>query len=344
MDLCYLLIFVTVYLVFQIETRVGVTHTFVSIERDEYNKLYDFVMEKRLRVKNIDSKHDADASKLLDNWSSSDEEHDAYLDKVKAEGRERLADSSKLGGAGGGGTFAGANFSDDDDEEDEDFAPPPSGSSESDIAEEYDSNAAPSDSDADYDANADNRRGGSSSSESASDSGSERRVVKEKPKKPRKEPTEPSKPRKQKKAKAPVDPNKPQRPASAYFLWMQDNRSRIKSELGSGAGVTDVAKASGEQWKNLDPVEKEKYQRQGQKLKEEYEEKMREYKASGGGETSSKPSSSSAGTTKKKPAASTNAGSGSAGFKSSEFVESSSSEVESGGDAAGGAESDSDSD
>ncbi|TPP58582.1 FACT complex subunit SSRP1 [Fasciola gigantica] len=40
---------------FEVETRNGLTHTFTSIDRNEYHQLYDFVSTKKLRVKNIES-------------------------------------------------------------------------------------------------------------------------------------------------------------------------------------------------------------------------------------------------------------------------------------------------
>ena len=43
----------------------------------------------------------------------------------------------------------------------------------------------------------------------------------------------------------------PKRAMSAYFLWMNENRNKIKSELPSDAGIGDIAKAAGEKWKNM---------------------------------------------------------------------------------------------
>lgn len=37
---------------FEIELTSGVMHTFSSIEKEEYNKLFDFISSKKLRVKN----------------------------------------------------------------------------------------------------------------------------------------------------------------------------------------------------------------------------------------------------------------------------------------------------
>ena len=50
------------------------------------------------------------------------------------------------------------------------------------------------------------------------------------------------------------DPNAPKRPASAYMLWLNENRASIKDELlttNPDAKVTDVTKRAGQLWKDL---------------------------------------------------------------------------------------------
>ena len=47
-----------------------------------------------------------------------------------------------------------------------------------------------------------------------------------------------------------VDPDKPKRPQSAFFLWLNENRPRIKEEF-PGISVTEVTKKAGEMWKEL---------------------------------------------------------------------------------------------
>jgi len=37
---------------FEVETKGGIIHTFSSIEKEEYPRLFDFITEKKLRVKN----------------------------------------------------------------------------------------------------------------------------------------------------------------------------------------------------------------------------------------------------------------------------------------------------
>ena len=280
---------------------MGVTHTFVSIERDEYHKLYDYVTEKRLRVKNIEDKDAEWREKIDDIWSSSDESHDAYLDKVKAEGRERTAEASAAAGAG---TFAGADFS-DDDEDDEDFNPPEMNSSESEIAEEYDSNAQSSSE--------------SNSSTSVSPTGSSSPAPRQK--KAKKSAPVPRHFEKKERKKAKKDPNAPTRPPTAYLLWFNEHRQEIKSSLGGSVGVTDVAKAAGEKWKTLDSEEKMRYQARADKLRESYERDLKNYKekvASGGVESPIRNKISPLKSYKKAVAGTSLQSSGS--FKSAEYV------------------------
>nr|VZI12177.1 unnamed protein product [Spirometra erinaceieuropaei] len=288
---------------FEIETRIGISHTFVSIERDEYHKLYDYVTEKRLRVKNIDDKGANANENLEDVWSSSDEPHDAYLDKVKAEGRVRAEAASD-------GTFAGADF-DDDDEEDEDFNPP-TDSDASEVAEEYDSNAVSSSDDDD------------NSRQSDSD-----QPVEKKPRKPGSHVRSSSSPTKRKTKKAPKDPNAPTRPQSAYILWFNENRADIKQSLGGSASVTDVAKAAGERWKTLDPSVKAKFQARADELKAKYEVEKKAYEAKiASGEIEAPAKRSTKPTTKpsvKSSAGTSSAASGTTAFKSAEYVSESSS-------------------
>lgn len=89
---------------FEVETKNGIVHTFSSIRKDEYSKLYDFAIGKNLRVKNRGTekqKVDIDDD-LVD--SDMENEPDAYLERVKSEGKLRDQDDSE-----------------DDESEDEDF-------------------------------------------------------------------------------------------------------------------------------------------------------------------------------------------------------------------------------
>ena len=64
----------------------------VFFARDEYGKLYDHVSSKKLRVKNIGEK--GMGKSYVDDMEGSDNEgqHDAYLERMKAEGKDRHED------------------------------------------------------------------------------------------------------------------------------------------------------------------------------------------------------------------------------------------------------------
>lgn len=111
---------------FEVELKSGTQHTFSSIEKEEYAKLYDFIVSKKITVKNSGKM----TSNYADDFGDSDkEEPDAYLARVKAEAEERDSDESGS----------------DEESTDEDFNP---NMAESDVAEEFDSNVSTSDSDA----------------------------------------------------------------------------------------------------------------------------------------------------------------------------------------------------
>ncbi|KOX75987.1 FACT complex subunit Ssrp1 [Melipona quadrifasciata] len=210
---------------FEIELTSGVVHTFSSIEKEEYGKLFDFITSKKLRVKN---RGKSDKLNYDNDFGDSDQEDepDAYLARVKAEAEERDAEENR-----------------DSEEEstDEDFNP---NQDESDVAEEYD-------------------------------------------KKPRK-------PRKQKKEK---DANKPKRPQSAFMMWLNSNREKIKAE-NAGIAVTEIAKKGGEMWREL--KDKSEWEQKAAKAKKEYIASMKEYEASGGSGGGDKEKKEKGGEKKKK--------------------------------------------
>ncbi|XP_041029977.1 FACT complex subunit SSRP1-like [Carcharodon carcharias] len=228
---------------FEIETKQGSQYTFSSIEREEYGKLFDFVNAKKLNIKNRGMKESIKQN--YDDYADSDEDqHDAYLEQVKAEGRIREE---------------AANDSESGEETDESFNP---GDEEDEVDEEYDSNA-----------------GGSSSSSNEDESDSEKhrkvpakraKVVKEKPKKKKPE----SKKSKEK------DPHAPKRPMSTYMLWLNANREKIKAD-NPGISVTELSKKAGELWKAMGKDKKEEWDTKAASAKKEYEKKMEEYRKSG---------------------------------------------------------------
>uniref|UniRef100_A0A8C1SA80 FACT complex subunit SSRP1 n=1 Tax=Cyprinus carpio TaxID=7962 RepID=A0A8C1SA80_CYPCA len=172
---------------------------------------------------------------------SDEDQHDAYLERMKEEGKIREE---------GDGS---------DESEDESFNP---GEEDDDVPEEYDSNASVSDSEAD---------------DADSEDEGKKKKPEKKPKKVVKEKKE-RKPRKEKKVK---DPGAPKRPMSAYMLWLNGNRERIKSE-NPGISVTEISKKAGEMWKQLSKDRKEEWDRKAEEAKKQYEKAMKEYRETNG--------------------------------------------------------------
>ncbi|XP_010899804.1 FACT complex subunit SSRP1a isoform X1 [Esox lucius] len=224
---------------FEIETKQGNQFTFSSIEREEYGKLFDFVNAKKLNIKNRGFKEKKGMKGKNNEYSDSDDDqHDAYLERMKAEGKIREE---------------GDGSDDSEGETDESFNP----GEESDVAEEYDSNASESDS---------GSGGGDSEDEGKKKPAKKVKVVKER------------KPRKEKKQK---DANAPKRPMSAYMLWLNSSRERIKAE-NPGISITEISKKAGEMWKQIGKEDKEEWDGKAEEAKRNYERAMKEYRESGG--------------------------------------------------------------
>lgn len=233
---------------FEIELKSGTVHTFSSIEKEEYGKLFDFINSKKLHIKNRGKN---DKASYKDDFGNSDEEAapDAYLERVKAEGQEK------------------DDVSDEDESTDEDFNP--GEKDESDVAEEFDSNHSSS---------------SENDEEGGDDKGSDGEKKKKKEKsKPKKSKTVSEKPRR-KREKKEKDDNRPKRPMTAFMLWLNENRERIKEE-NKGIKVTEIAKKGGEMWRDL--KDKSEWDAKVKKDKERYEKEMAEYKASGGSDKQS---------------------------------------------------------
>lgn len=52
------------------------------------------------------------------------------------------------------------------------------------------------------------------------------------------------------------DTGGPKRPMSAYMLWLNSSRERIKSE-NPGISITEISKKAGEMWRQLGKDDKE---------------------------------------------------------------------------------------
>lgn len=267
---------------FEVELTSGVMHTFSSIEKEEYNKLFDFMTMKKIRVKN---RGKADKLNYNDDFSDSDQEDepDAYLARVKAEAQERDDEN---------------NQDSEDASTDEDFKP---NQEESDVAEEYDSYPNTTDSDEGSDASAASHK-------------KEKKEKKEKKSKSAKTISE--KPRRSRKPKKEKDANKPKRPPTAFMLWLTSAREKIKAD-NPGIAVTEIAKKGGEMWREL--KDKSEWEAKAAKAKKEYAASMKEYEASGGSKSKEKKEKTEKkkDTTKSSPGSKGMSGSS---FKSKEYI------------------------
>lgn len=72
------------------------------------------------------------------------------------------------------------------------------------------------------------------------------------------------------------DKNAPRRPQTAYFLWLNENRDRIKRE-NPGISVTEIAKKGGEEWRTIG--DKSKWERLHEAAVEKYKQELAEYEA-----------------------------------------------------------------
>lgn len=276
---------------FEIELKSGTNHTFSSIEKEEYSKLYDFIVSKKLTVKNTGKM----TSNYAEDFGDSDkEEPDAYLARVKAEAEERDSDESGS----------------DEESTDEDFRP---NEQESDVAEEFDSNVSSSDSDAE------------------SGNEEEKKKKKEKKEKARERKPREKKEKTGKKKKKDRDENAPKRAITAFLVWLNENREKIKKE-NPGIKVTEISKKAGEMWSEM--KDKSEWEARAAKDKERYAREMEEYKASGGSAAAAANKSSESaekGEKRKKEVkvATTTSGSG-GGFKSKEYISEDSSSGEEG--------------
>jgi structure-specific recognition protein 1 len=118
---------------------------------------------------------------------------------------------------------------------------------------------------------------------------------------------------KSRKSKTVKDDNMPKRAQSAYMLWLNDNRKKIKTEhftdddgnltLEGRDKVTQVAKKAGELWKTVSDEDKSPYKAKAEELKEQYKRDMQAYESSSSptpqDETDGEPEKSVKKTTKK---------------------------------------------
>merc|ERR1711944_268519 len=73
------------------------------------------------------------------------------------------------------------------------------------------------------------------------------------------------------------DPNAPKKPLSAYFLFSQEERLKVKAEFPDYS-ITEVAKELGRRWATIDPAVKQSYEQRYQDSRRLCEQAMQAYK------------------------------------------------------------------
>merc|ERR1719346_670002 len=73
------------------------------------------------------------------------------------------------------------------------------------------------------------------------------------------------------------DPNAPKKPLSAYFLYSQEERLKVKAEFPDYS-ITEVAKELGRRWATIDPAIKQSYEQRYQESRRQYEQALQAYK------------------------------------------------------------------
>ena len=73
------------------------------------------------------------------------------------------------------------------------------------------------------------------------------------------------------------DPNAPKKPLSAYFLFSQEERLKVKAEFPDYS-ITEVAKELGRRWAQIDPAIKQSYEQRYQESRRQYEQDLQAYK------------------------------------------------------------------
>jgi len=292
---------------FEIETKIGNSFTFTSIEKEVYGKLFDYVNSKKIRIKNVGKKTE---SSTKDNFfqESDDDETDHYAEKLKRDAKEEEEGDEE----------------EDESSEDSDYNPDKDKVRGSEPDEEFDSDAASGSSDdnsskSGSDAKskskpkqsvklpskpsiAKRRDNSSSDKEMKSDGsseGSDEEDEKEKKKPPipskSKATTKPVQKVERKKSeksskKKDKDPNKPKKAQTSYMIWLNENRNNIKTP---GMAVTDVMRRAGVLWKEM--KDKSKWEQLANEDKKRYAKQIEEYRKNGGGAVSlSKPKAGTA--------------------------------------------------
>lgn len=243
---------------FHIETKQGQKQVFGTIDRAEYAKLFDFVKEHNLKIRNIKGQGNAEDHNL---GSSSDDENPDYYRNVITNELETNIDDGD----------------DDDSSTDEDFDPDaadPEAKEGGD--EEYDSDAADRSTDSE---DRDGMATGEEDGEGGDKPPKEKKLKKKKERKRKPSGGDGEKaPRKRKEKKPKIGPK---RAMSAYFFFLADERETIKKD-NPDIKVTDVSKVAGQRWKEISAERKAKYDEMAKNDRERYDRERKEFIDGGG--------------------------------------------------------------
>ncbi|PIC50080.1 hypothetical protein B9Z55_001126 [Caenorhabditis nigoni] len=242
---------------FEIDMKSGQSVMFNAMEKEEQNKLFDYLNKKEIKIRNSQR---LEKNQTVDD--SSDDEIDPYTNTVKAEGR-------------------GRDESDDDDEStDEDY------DLDKDIKNQKkdrdSSEGSGSEPDDEYDSGSEKDSSGTGESEPDDENVCPKKKGEFKSEKKSKK-EKPEKVVKKGKGKKDKDPNEPKRATTAYFLWFNANRASLKED---GDTVPEVAKKGGAKWKEMSADDKKEWEQKAAQDKIRYENEMKEYKKNGGGSSS----------------------------------------------------------
>ena len=293
-----------------VTTIHDIGHSFSSIEKGEYGRLFEFLKKKNIKVK-------VSGSSKSGGLNFDDKETDHFLANVQAEAMED----------------EDSNYSMSSD--DSDFNPDQLEALSA--KEEYDSE--PSTTSGEEDSSE-----GTEDTPEAHKRRADRRQKRQErlDKKQKKREMSEKGEKKEKKIKKKTRlPGQPKRNMSAYFIWMNEHREKIKSQYPD-MSITEIGKKAGEMWRECS--DKSEWEKKAADDKKRYDAEMAKWLAEGGKEAmararkaarqekrkteksasgTSAPSASSSSSSKAKNV-DPKGGSGS-GFKSKEFIEDSTS-------------------
>ena len=235
----------------KVNTIHDIIYTFSSIEKGEYSRLYDYLKEKKIKVTTSGK---TDGGTLQ--WDDKEKEIDHHLEKVKQDAEIFSSGSSDM-------SSDDTDFKPDDLEAlsaKEEYDSEPSTTSSEDGSDDYGSGS-----------DAERKRAEKRKQKA------EKKADKARKEKKSSEPSE----KRVKKKKMTKLPGQPKKNQSAYFLWMNENREKIKKDY-PGLSMTEMTKKAGEIWRDM--KDKTKWSAKAEADKKRYEKELEKWKAEGGDE------------------------------------------------------------